>query len=210
VRFAPDAVLARVFGIFESLIAFGVGLGSILAPALLALLGVRGALVATGVTLPLLAAVTWRRLTALDHRLGARDAEIGVLQGVGMLRPLPVPSIEHLARQLRRSTVPAGAAVIRQGDPGDAFYVIVDGQAEVLDAGAVVRSIGAGDSFGEIALLHDVPRTATVRARSDLTLFELGRDPFLEAVTGFRASSDAARDVVAGHLADHRPAGAGT
>jgi hypothetical protein len=201
---APDAVLARVFGVFESLIALGVGLGSILAPALLALLGVRGALVATGVVLPLLAVASWRRLAALDHRLGTRDAEIAVLRGVPMLRQLPVPSIEHLARQLRRSTVPAGTVVVRQGDPGDAFYVIVDGRADVVGGGTVVRTLDAGDSFGEIALLRDVPRTATVRARSDLAVFVLGRDPFLDAVTGFRARSDVASEVVAGRLADYQ------
>ena len=209
VRLAPDAVLARVFGVFESLIALGVGLGSIGAPALLALFGVRGALVATGATLPLLAVVSWRRLAALDRRLGARDVEIGVLRGVPMLRQLPVPSIEHLARQLRRSTAPAGAVVVRQGDPGDAFYVIVDGQADVIGDGAVVRTLGAGDSFGEIALLHDVPRTATIRARTEVTVFALGRDAFLDAVAGFRPSGEAARQVVAGHLANYPPAGAG-
>ncbi len=75
--------------------------------------------------------------------------------------------------------------------------------------GAIVRTLGPGDSFGEIALLHDVPRTATVRARSDLTVFELGRDAFLDAVAGFSTSSDAAREVVAGHLANYHPAGAG-
>jgi predicted MFS family arabinose efflux permease len=208
VRMAPDAVLARAFGVFEALVALGVGVGSVLAPVLLDVLGIRLALVATGGSLPLLAALRWRRLTALDQRLGVRDAEIGVLRGVPVLRQLPVPGIEHLARQLRRTVVPAGTAVVRQGDPGDAYYVITDGSADVVGDGAVVRSLGPGDSFGEISLLHDVPRTATIRAATDLTLFELDREDFLHAVAGSSASSEAARDVIAGHLANFRPAGA--
>jgi hypothetical protein len=208
VRLAPDAVLARVFGVFEALVALGVGTGSVIAPVLLEVFDVRGALVVTGASLPLLAAVCGRRLTALDRRLGVRDAEIGVLRGVPVLRQLPVPSIEHLARGLRRSAVPAGTAVVRQGEPGDSFYVIADGRAEVVGDGAVVRTLGPGGSFGEISLLHDVPRTATIRAATDLTLFELEREDFLAAVGGSSASRDAARAVVAGHLANYRPAGA--
>jgi len=208
VRLAPDAVLARVFGVFESLVALGVGVGSVLAPVLLDVLGTRGALVVTGAALPLLAVLCWRRLTALDLRLGVRDAEIAVLRDVPVLRQLPVPSIEHLARRLRRSTAPAGTVLVRQGDPGDGFYVITDGRAEVLGDGALVGALGPGDSFGEIALLHDVPRTASIRAATDVTVFELERDDFLDAVAGFSASADTARDVVAGHLANFRPAGA--
>lgn len=209
VRLASDTVLARVFGVFESLVALGAGVGSVLAPALIALFGLRGALVATGSTLPLLALLSWRRLSALDGRLGVRELEIDVLRNAPMLGPLPVPSIEHLAGQVRRHIVPAGTAVFEQGDQGGAFYVIVDGMAEVIGDGARLTTIGPGDSFGEIALLHDVPRTTTVRAHGDLTLFEIGREAFLEAVSGYSLSGDAARAVVARHLADFRPSGIG-
>jgi MFS family permease len=208
VRLAPDAVLARAFGVFEALVALGVGVGSVVAPVLLDLLGVRGALVATGAALPVLALVCGRRLAALDRRLGVREAEIDVLRDVPVLRPLPVPSIEQLARRVRRATAPAGAVLVRQGDPGDGFFVLTAGRAEVVGDGAVVRTLGPGDAFGEIALLHDVPRTATVRACSEVTVFELERDDFLDAVAGFNPSADTARDVVAGHLANYRPAGA--
>jgi CRP-like cAMP-binding protein len=95
-----------------------------------------------------------------------------------------------------------------QGEPGDGFYVITEGRAEVLGDGALVGTLDPGDPFGEIALLHDVPRTATIRAATDVTVFALEREDFLDALAGIRASADAARDVVAGHLANFRPAGA--
>jgi MFS family permease len=209
VRLAPDAVLARVFGVFESLVALGVGLGSVATPALVAVLGVRGALVALGLLLPLLAVLTWHRLRQLDLRLAIRDDEIDVLRGVPMLGQLPVPSIEHLASRLRRVEVPAGEVLLAQGASGGGFYVILEGEAEVIGDGELVATIGAGDSFGEIALLQGVPRTATIRALTPLTVFELDPEDFLDAVAGFRVSRDAASAVVARHLASFRPAGIG-
>ncbi len=209
VRLVPDAVLARVFGVFESLVALGVGLGAVLVPVLITLLDLRGALIAIGLLLPFLAALCWRRLTALDERLGVRDDEIDVLRNAPMLKLLPVPSIEHLASQLRHRTLPAGAVLFARGDPADGFYIIVEGQAEVIGDGALIRTVGPGESFGEIALMHDVPRTATIRALSNLDVFELQRDVFLDAIGGYSLSNDAAHAVVARHLANFTPAGVG-
>ena len=209
VRLVPDAVLARVFGVFESLVALGVAVGSVLAPALIALVDVRAALVAIGLILPLLAVGSWRRLTALDARLGVRDDEIGVLRSAPMLGLLPVPSIEHLASSVRRRRFPGGAVVFEQGDPAGAFYIIEAGEADVIGDGSLVRTVGPRESFGEIALLHDVARTATIRARSDLEVFEVDRDDFLDAIGGYGPSSDAAYAVVARRLASFSPAGLG-
>jgi len=209
VRLAPDAVLARVFGVFESLISLGVGIGSVLTPALITLLNLRGALIAIGLLLPVLVTLCWRRLTALDGRLGVRDDEIDVLRHAPMFGLLPVASIEHLASQLRRRMFPAGTVVFEQGDPASDFYIVVDGGAEVIGNGALLATLGPGDSFGEIALMHDVPRTATIRAESDLNVFELDRDAFLDAIGGFSKSSDAAQAVVARHLANFTPAATG-
>ncbi len=206
-RFAEDAVLARVFGVFESLVALTVGLGAIVAPALIGLVGIRGALAVIGLILPSLAVATWRRLTALDRRLVVRDKELAVLRGTPMLGLLPVPTIEHLASRLRKRRLPAGATVFEEGDRGDAFFAVAEGRAEVVGDGVVVRTLGPGDAFGEIALLYDLPRTATVRAGSDLTVFELGRDTFLAGVTGYRTSTEAAYAAAASHLANYRPPG---
>lgn len=209
VRLAPDALLARVFGVFESLISLGVGLGSVLTPALITLLNLRGALIAIGLLLPVLVALCWRRLTALDGRLGVRDDEIDVLRRAPMFGLLPVASIEHLASRLRRRMFPAGSVVFEQGDAANDFYIVVDGSAEVIGNGAVIATLGPSDSFGEIALMQDVPRTATIRAQSDLNVFELDRDAFLDAIGGFSKSSDAAHAVVARHLANFTPAATG-
>jgi CRP-like cAMP-binding protein len=106
-----------------------------------------------------------------------------------MLQPLPLPAIEHLARGLEPVQVPAGQAVFGQGDPADRFYVIETGAADVLGDGHVVATLGPGDGFGEIALLRRVPRTATVRAATDLQLQALTSDRFLPVVTGFPPSA---------------------
>jgi MFS family permease len=206
VRMASDAVLARVFGVFEALVALGVALGAVVAPVVIAATDERTALVLAGVVLPSLAVVAWRPLRAMDRRLGVRDGTISVLRGVPMLRPLPVPSLEHLARRVRRVSVPAGATVVEQGDAGEAFYVITAGRATVVGDGAVVRTVEPGDAFGEIALVLDRPRTATVRAGTDLDLVVLDRDVFLDAV-GYSLSAETADAVVARHLARFCPAG---
>ena len=126
-----------------------------------------------------------------------------------MLQLLPVPSIEYLASRVDTHPVPAGTDLCRQGDPGDSFFVIVDGEADVIGDGETVRTIGPGAGVGEIALLRDIPRTATVRARENLVVMEIGRDVFLEVVAGHSTTNDAADEVVAQHLADFHPARVG-
>jgi predicted MFS family arabinose efflux permease len=209
VRLVDDAVLARAFGLFEAVVALGVALGSVLGPLLIATTGLRMALVVTGALLPVLAAVAWRALRALDARLEVRDEEISVLRGVGMLALLPVPTIEHLASRLHRRSVPAGQPVFEQGEPGDSAFVVVRGTADVVGDGHVVTHLAPGDAFGEIAVLHDVARTASVVADSDLDLFELDRDDLLEALGRHQPSSDAAYAAVAERLARYRPAAVG-
>lgn len=188
-RLAPDEVLARVFGLLESLVALGVGLGALVASLLIDLTSVPVALVAIGAVCPVLAAAAWPRLRHLDRDIGVMDEEIELLHGVPMLRPLPLPAIEQLARGLEPVHVPAGRAVFRQGDPADRFYVIETGAADVVGDGHLVTTLGPGDGFGEIGLLRRVPRTAMVRAATDLELQALTCDRFLPVVTGFPPSS---------------------
>ena len=136
-----------------------------------------------------------------------RDDEIRVLRHAPMLSELPIPSIEHLATRLRRVTLPPGGIMLEQGETGGGFFVILEGEAEIVGDDAILGTLGPGDSFGEIALLHDVPRTATIRARTRLIVFELEAEDFLDAVAVYRASADAAYAVVAQRLANFRPAG---
>jgi predicted MFS family arabinose efflux permease len=192
-RLAPDAVLVRLFGLQESVVSLTVGLGAVFASLLINLTSVSVAMVTVGALCPTLVAATWHRLRRPDRNIGELDEEIGLLHGIPMLQPLPLPAIEHLARGLEPVHVPAGQAVFRQGDPADRFYVIETGEANVIGDGRLVTTLGPGDGFGEIALLRRVRRTATVRAATDLELQALTCDRFLPVVTGFPPSSREAR-----------------
>ena len=204
-RFVPEEQLTRVFGALESLIACAVAVGSLITPAVISWLGIRGALAALGMIAPVAVVVSWRQLRAIDSSVAERDEEIDVLRRVAMLRPLPMPAIENLARHVVHVEVPAGANVVEQGEPGDSYYVIEHGQAEVVGNGTVVRSLGPGDGFGEIALIRRRPRTATVRARTALSLYRLDRVPFLLTVGGYASSSSSADELVDDRLGTFDP-----
>ena len=187
-RIVPDAVLARVLGVLDGLVLAAIGIGGILAPALVAWLGNRWAFVATGALLPVLVAVTWPALRRLDQETVIPERELTLLRSIPIFAPLDIPTVDHLAQQLLARMVRPGAVVIRQGDAGDRFYVIDRGTVEVTADGRHVADLGPGDFFGEIALLRDVPRTATVTATEETRLLSLERDQFLAAVTGFAFS----------------------
>jgi CRP-like cAMP-binding protein len=166
-----------------------------------ALLGLRGALLAVGVTLPALVLVRWRALLRLEAGAPVPAAEYALLRGVGMFAPLPVIRLEELARRVAHVAVPAGATIIREGEPGDRFYVIASGSVEVSERGRFRRTEVVGDCFGEIALLREVPRTATVVALSDVDLLALEREEFLAAITGDRRALAAGHELVEERLA---------
>jgi MFS family permease len=204
-RTAPPDVLGRVFGVLESLMVGTIGLGAIIAPLLVSLFGVRWALVATGLLLPVLALVSWARLHAIDARAVVPERELELLRSLPLFAPLPPATLEHLAVSLVRVRAAPGMEITRQGDVGDRFYVVDEGELAVTIDGEAATTLGPGDHFGEIALLRDVPRTATVTARTDASLLALERDEFVSAVTGHPASRDAADAVVAARLGRLRP-----
>ncbi|KQM81468.1 MFS transporter [Agromyces sp. Leaf222] len=204
-RLAPDEVLARVFGVLESLVAVFIGVGAVVAAVVIAWLGVQGALVAIGLVCPVLAVVCWRRLRSLDGTVDALDADVALLRQVPMFRALPLPSIEQLARGLEPVAVVAGAVVFRQGDAGDRYYVVESGEADVLGDGRVVATLGAGEGFGEIALLRRTRRTATVAARTALELRALRPERFLAVVLGYTASAREAGEAVDDRLGRYAP-----
>jgi MFS family permease len=205
-RLVPEELLARVFGAKASLTALSIAVGSFSTPFVIDLLGVRGALAVLGLVAPTLAALAWRRLQAIDAAIAHRDREIEILNGVAMFRPLPMPAIDELALHVDNVHVEAGREVFHQGDHGDRFYVIEDGEAEVIGDGRLIRSLDPGDGFGEIALLHDTVRTATVRARTPLRLYTLDRHHFLSAVTGYESSEREAGALVLDRLTAFNPA----
>jgi hypothetical protein len=195
-RTAPPDVVARVFGVLMMLLTGTIGLGAAVTPVLIDAVGTRWALIVTGAFLPTLAALTWRQLVAIDAEARVPEA-LSLLQAIPIFASLPAPTLERLASELEAVPAPAGTVVIRQGDHGDRFYIVESGQLRVTVDGAQTRELGPGDSFGEIALLRDVPRTATVEAVTDTRLQALGREAFLDAVTGHAPSARAA-DVVVG------------
>jgi MFS family permease len=201
-RLADETVLARMFAGFEAILTFGVAVGGLLTPLIVELLGIRPALVGIGLLAPLAVAASWPALRRLDGRMRVRDADIDVLRGARMLGVLPVATIEQLAGGLEHAAFAPRATVFRQGDPGEGFYIVESGRAEVVLEGRVVRTLAGGDCFGEIALLHDRPRTATVRAAADeeLRAGVLRRGPFLTAVTGYPAAASAGEALAANRL----------
>jgi MFS family permease len=204
-RTVPDEVLTRVFGVVQSVFVATLGLGAIVAPLLTGTIGIRGAMIATGAVLPVLAIVLWRRIRALDAEALAPTLELDLLRAIPLFKPLPAPAIDQLASSLIPVRATAGTEIVRQGDAGDRFYVIASGEVDVFIDGGQIGTLGPGEHFGEIALLRDVPRTATVKARADSELYGLERDEFLSAVTGHAASAEAADAIVASRLGGLRP-----
>ena len=203
-RAVPDDVLARVFGAVQSVWVGAIGVGAIVAPLLIAAIDIRGALLVTGALLPILAALLFRRLMTLDA-VPLPERELELLRGIDIFKPLPPPVLESVARALTPVPVESGREIFRQGELGDRFYIVADGTVEIISDGRVVAETGPGGYFGEISLLRDVPRTATVRAKGDVELLALERDDFIAAVTGHAASAEAADSVVATRLSSLRP-----
>jgi MFS family permease len=193
-RLASDETLARAFAVAEAGNAVAVAVGSVLAPLALLLLGIRGALVAVAVFAPAIAIARQRALRRLDAGVAVPERELQALRNLDLFAPLPLATVETLALRALPQLMFADERVLLAGDVGDRFYVIADGHVEV-QAGPTVRDEGPGEYFGEIALLRDVPRTATVVAVSDGLLYALSREDFLRAVTGHVRSSLAARTV---------------
>ena len=204
-RSADDEVLARVFGVLESLIVGSIALGAAAAPLLIAGIGARGALVVTGAFLPVLIALTWRRLSAIDSAATPPLAQVELLRAISIFAPLPAPALERTASRLAPVHAAAGSEIIRAGEPGDRFYIVENGEVEIVPEGQPPSVHGSGSYFGEIALLRDVPRTATVRAGTDVDLLALARDDFLAAVNGDPESRQAAEMVVLSRLAPPVP-----
>ena len=198
-RAVPDEVLARAFAAMESVTLVAVALGSVAAPVLIDVAGDRWALVVFGAVLPVLAVLSWRSLSKMD-RVGPAP-EVELLRSLPLFAPLSPPTLEYLAGRLARRRFGAGKTILTRGERGDAFFVIAEGTVEVAPAEGSARQLGPGDHFGEIALLRDVPRTATIVATTDVELLELPGEEFVAAVSGNADVLRAADAVVASRLA---------
>ena len=201
-RSAENEVMGRVFAVLESLIMGGMAAGSIAAPGLVGWLGSRGALIATGAFLPVLLVWLWSSLRRIDDEAAIAAEPLELLRLIDFFALLPEPVLERLAAGATAVSVAPFQAVVTQGETGGRlFYVIAEGRAAVEIDDAESRELGPGDFFGEIALLRDVPRTATVRAVEPLRLYAVERDEFIAAVTGHAQTLEAAEGIVTSRLA---------
>jgi MFS family permease len=195
-RVVPNAVRGRIFGMLEAIVMLTVGIGSALAPALVAIAGNRGALIVTGLLMPLAAIGAWRWLRGADDRAVIPRRQVALLRGVPMFSQLPMTTLEEVACRMTSRTVAGGTPLVTEGEVGETFYVLSAGSVEVTQHGAALHRLEPGESFGEIALLRDVPRTASVRAVDEVEVMVLERDAFLAVVAGDRSSRAAADEVI--------------
>lgn len=203
-RVVPDEVLGRAFGALESMLLGSIAVGAVVGPLLVETVGIETALLAIGIFLPVVVLLAVPRLSRLDLRSRVSAERLALLESHPIFAPLPEPTLEFLAAKLEPRQVAAGDVVFHEGDHGDRFFLIEAGEVEA-QLNSTVAVMGPGDGFGEIALLNDVPRTATVTARTDATLLALEREDFLTTVAGDRYSTAAAEDVVAGRLGSLSP-----
>jgi MFS family permease len=199
-RSVPAQSLGQVFGLLEGLTMAGLAIGAVLVPVLVGLGGSRLALLGVAAVLPLAAAAGGRALFSLDTEAPVPVVEIALLRSIPLFAELPAPAVEGLAAALTPVEVPTGTVLIRQGEDGDAYYAIAAGQFDVLQNGHFLRRCGRGDGVGEIALLRAVPRTATVTAHTDATVYRLAREPFLTAVLGHAATQRQAHSIADAQL----------
>jgi signal-transduction protein with cAMP-binding, CBS, and nucleotidyltransferase domain len=182
---------------------FSFAVGAVACGLLISVFGVGGAAVAAGLFVPAILGLAWLSLRALDRDARAPDPEaLALLRNLPIFAPLGAPSMERILAELSWQEHPAGHVLIREGDPGDQFYVIADGRVRVTQNGRFIAERGQGDPIGEIALLRSVPRTATVTALTALRVIAIERDRFLEAVTGHPESLREAEAVATKRLQD--------
>ncbi len=195
-RLASDETMGRVISALEAGRLLAMALGSLGAILLVEWLHPDGALVVLGALMPVFVVVCWARLRSYEVGAPVAEGPYNLLRGNSIFAPLPIATVERLSHDLAPVEFGAGEEVIVQGEHGDRFFVIETGKVEVFENGEFRRHEGPGESFGEIALLHDVPRTATVRTTEPTRLLALEREQFLTAVTGHRRSHQLAGDVV--------------
>ena len=200
-RMTPNAARVAVLGLIDSAANGGPALGGLIAPILIATAGTQAALVVSGAILPIAAVLAWSRLRRLDEGGAAAARRVELLRSQPLFAPLSLVTIEHLAGSMEPVTFEAGAYLMREGDYGDRYLFLDRGEAEVSRFGEIIGRLGPGDGAGEIALIHDMPRTATVLAVTAVEAFALGRDDFLEAVSGHAVSRERANQLVHERLA---------
>jgi MFS family permease len=200
VRSVRDDVLARVLGVLGTVRAGAMTAGSLATPLLVHLVGVRATLVAIGALSPLTALAARRALRRIDDQSIVPEYELRLLRTSPVFAPVLPVALERLAAKLEPMTVPVDTTVVHEGDEGDRVYLVADGRLEVSSNGRTLDVLETGELFGEMALLRGQPRSATVTALEDVTLYGLGKEEFLAAVTGHPSSNREIEDVITARL----------
>jgi predicted MFS family arabinose efflux permease len=200
-RSSPDGVLARIFGVVEGLQMAMMALGSLVLAVLVDAIGLNGALAIIGGGTALAMILASVRFRGLGGDVPPPpDHVVARLLADPVFEPLGTAAVSRLADRVQTVSVGPGAAIITEGEEGDRYYVVTEGTVDVTIGGHVLRTMTTGDSFGEIALLRNVPRTATVTSATHVELLAISRDDFLETVTGhprcFATASRIAGDLV--------------
>jgi MFS family permease len=173
-----------MFGVMEALLGVGLLAGSLVAPALVAALDIRGALVVAGAILPLLAVVTWRPIRRGATQATFQEERLALLRRNQLFAPLPLTALDRLAESMQPVSFEPEEVLMQKGEPGERYVLIADGTVEVRDDELMLRTCGAGEGVGEIALIRRVPRTATVTALSQVEAYEIDGATFLAALAG--------------------------
>jgi signal-transduction protein with cAMP-binding, CBS, and nucleotidyltransferase domain len=176
------------------------GIGAVLTPLVILALGVRGTFIAAGLALAGLAVLCVGPLGVIDRGAPRPGRSLERARALALFAPLDGVVLERLAAALQPLSLPAGSVLIREGEPGERFYLVDRGEVSVLKDGAEVARLGPGDYFGEISLLKQVPTTATVVAHTDVQLLALDPDIFVEAITGSARARRVVEDVMTRRL----------
>jgi hypothetical protein len=204
-RSAPSDAIAGSFSILEALMDTGLALGAVLVRVAIAIGGLKAALFAPAILAFALIAGLWRRIHKIDASATVPQVEIQLLRSISIFAALPAPSLESVARDLEQLTLSKGTIVIKEGEPGDCYYAVAEGELAISRDGQNLQMISRGDGFGEIALIRDVPRQATVIAATDVSLYTLQKEPFVRAVTGHARAITTVTTIITGHLGDSDP-----
>ena len=194
-RVVADAALSRIFGLMEGLRMGGLAIGAVLASVLVESIGHAFTFAIAGSLLPVVCLRLWRPLRRIDESVTVPVRELDLIRSLPLFSQLAAPIVERIAANLIPVRATSGTAIIKEGEFGDRFYIIDEGEVEVSIGGRPVRRQGPGEFFGEIALLIAVPRTATVKAETDVSLLALERAVFLEVLTGHHQAREGAEAV---------------
>ena len=198
-RTVPPERLAGIFGVAEGLLMLGLAAGSLLVPLLMSIGGATLAVLGAAAILPALVLARLPLLLRLDQHARVPVVEISLLRQIPLFAHLPATPLAALAQGLERIEFEPGETLVREGETGEHYYAIADGDVTVMQQDRPIARLGRADGLGEIALMRSVPRTATAVAETRVLAYRLGRDAFLEAVTGHRAVLESAEEVVRGH-----------